>query len=79
VLKNLKKMDKSDAKKILDYLREISELDNPFSRGHGLTENKKGLWRYRVKGWRILCEIKESALIIHVVTIGPRNTIYTDP
>jgi mRNA interferase RelE/StbE len=39
-------------------------------------ENKKGLWRYRVGDWRILCEIREQELLIHVVIIGNRKDVY---
>jgi len=58
-------------------MREIERLDDPLSRRYGLTENKKGLWRYRVGDWRVLCEIWESELIIHVVTLGNRKDVYT--
>jgi mRNA interferase RelE/StbE len=57
-------------------MREVEALDTPFSRGHGLVENKKGLWRYRVDDWRILCEIKEAELIILVVKTGHRKDVY---
>jgi mRNA interferase RelE/StbE len=58
-------------------MREIERLDDPLSRRYGLTENKKGLWRYRMGDWRVLCEIRESELIIHVVTLGNRKDVYT--
>ncbi|MDR0879000.1 MAG: type II toxin-antitoxin system RelE/ParE family toxin [Treponema sp.] len=74
--KVLKKLDHQIADKIVRYIHEIELLDDPFSRGHGLVENKKGIWRYRVEDWRILCEIKENILIIHVIDIGNRREIY---
>ena len=76
VLKTLKKMDAPIAERIVRYMHEIENLDDPFSRGHGLVENKKGLWRYRVGEWRILCEIKEDVLTIYVMDIGHRSEIY---
>ena len=75
-LKQLHKMNKQMAAKILDYMEEIEQLDNPFSRGHGLVNNFKGMWRYRVEDWRILCEVKESIFLIHVMYIGHRDSIY---
>ena len=74
-LKQLHKMNKQMAAKILDYMEEIEQLDNPFSRGHGLVNNFKGMWRYRVEDWRILCEVKESIFLIHVMYIGHRDSI----
>ena len=75
-LKQLAKMDRPTAAKIIDYMEEIEQLDNPFSRGHGLVNNLKGMWRYRVGDWRILCEVKESLFLIHVMYIGHRDSIY---
>jgi mRNA interferase RelE/StbE len=75
-LKMLRKMATTDAERIVRYMHAIEALDDPFARGHGLVENKKGLWRYRVEDWRILCEIKEDVLIIHVVDIGKRREVY---
>jgi mRNA interferase RelE/StbE len=74
--KQLKKMDPYSTKQILDYMDEIAGLENPFTRGHGLVENRKGTWRYRVSDMRILCEIRDLELIIHVVSVGHRREVY---
>jgi mRNA interferase RelE/StbE len=74
--KQLKKMDKYDAAEILDYMDKIAQLENPFSRGHGLQANKQGIWRYRCQDWRILCEIQEVELRVIVLQIGHRRNVY---
>ena len=48
VQRSMKKLDKQIAKRIVAKLHEISQLEDPRSMGKGLTENKSGLWRYRV-------------------------------
>lgn len=74
--KDLKKLDKSIQKKVSAYLDEVAELENPRSRGKGLSSNLHGLWRYRVGDYRILCKIKDEELIILVLEVGHRKNIY---
>ena len=68
--KQLKKLDKTMQKRILDYMDEVALLENPRSRGKALFENMRGLWRYRVGDYRVICEIQESRIIISVLKIG---------
>lgn len=74
--KQLKKLDSSISKRILDYLEQLELIDNPRSRGKALTSNLAGLWRYRVGDYRILCRIHEDKLVITVIEIAHRSTIY---
>ena len=74
--KQLKKLDKTIQKRILDYMDEIALLENPRSRGKALVENLRGLWRYRVGDYRVICEIQEARIIISVLKIGHRKNIY---
>ena len=74
--KQLKKLDAAISKRVLDYLEQIELLDNPRSRGTALTSNLSGLWRYRVGDYRILCRIRDDRLIITVIEIGHRATVY---
>ena len=50
--KQLKKLDSSISKRILDYLEQVELLDDPRSSGKALTSNLAGLWRYRVGDYR---------------------------
>lgn len=68
--KQLKKLDKTMQKRILDYMDEVELLENPRFRGKALVENMKGLWRYRVGDYRIICEILEEEVVISVIKIG---------
>lgn len=77
--KQLKKIDRKWQGIILDYLEdEIAGLNNPRSRGKGLAGDKKGIWRYRVGDYRILCQILDAELVILAVTIGHRKDVYED-
>ena len=74
--KQLTKLDKTMQKRILDYMDEVALLENPRSRGKALVENMRGLWRYRVGDYRVICEIQEARIIISVLKIGHRKNIY---
>ena len=74
--KQLKKLDSSISKRILDYLEQLELIDDPRSRGKALTSNLSGLWRYRVGDYRILCRIYDDKLVITVIEIAHRSTIY---
>ena len=41
-----------------------------------LTNNLKGLWRYRIGDYRLICEIHDNELIILALAIGHRGEIY---
>ncbi len=73
----LRKLDKPVAKRILDYLEDnIAVLDNPCTRGKGLSGPLGELWRYRVGEYRILCEIQSNIMRVLVVEVGHRKHIY---
>jgi len=75
--RQLRKIDKNWQAAILDYLEdEIAPLQDPRSRGKALVGDKQGLWRYRVGDYRILCEIKDTELVITAVAIGHRREVY---
>ena len=75
-LKQLKKIDKTISKRILDYMDEVAKLKNPRERGKMLVGNLIGFWRYRVGDYRILCKIRDQELIISVVYIAHRKEVY---
>ena len=76
-LKDLKKLDRSTQREILDYMEDrIASADDPRQFGKPLRGSKFGLWRYRVRDYRIICQIQDDRFIVLVVAIGHRSTIY---
>ena len=75
-LKQLRKLDKPTARRIIEYLREISSGEDPRARGKGLTGNLAGLWRYRVGNYRIIASIEDDELLILAMNIDHRSRIY---
>ena len=76
-LKQLKKMDRFDAKLILGWIgKNLEGCDNPRVYGKGLTANRTGEWRYRVGDYRVLCMIEDDRLVVEVFSVGHRSEVY---
>ncbi|MFI3216055.1 MAG: type II toxin-antitoxin system RelE/ParE family toxin [Methylococcales bacterium] len=76
-LNELSKISKNDRVKIGIFLNETLEnLDNPRQYGKALEGKFKGLWRYRVGNYRIICDIRDNELVIIAVEIGHRSRVY---
>ena len=75
-LKQVSKLDKPIQKRIFNYMDEVAKLENPRSRGKILVHDLRGLWRYQVGDYRILCRIEDAKLVIVVVEVGHRKEVY---
>lgn len=75
-LRQLRKLDRQTARRIIDYLDDVARLDDPRSRGKALVGDRAGIWRYRVGDYRVLCEIRVSELVIVALIVGHRGTVF---
>jgi mRNA interferase RelE/StbE len=75
-LRQLRKLDRQVARRIVDFLYEVSALDDPRSRGKALVGDRAGIWRYRVGDYRVLCEFREAELVILALAVGHRGDVY---
>ncbi|MBD3265836.1 type II toxin-antitoxin system mRNA interferase toxin, RelE/StbE family [bacterium] len=76
-LKDMHQIDRADQKTIIRYLRErIETNENPRRFGKPLICEKKGLWRYRIGCYRIICKIEEFDNVVFVIGVGHRKDIY---
>jgi mRNA interferase RelE/StbE len=76
--KQLRKLDKAIARRILDFMDErVAAQADPRSTGNALTGPLLGAyWRYRVGDYRIICDIQDGALCVLVIEIGNRKEVY---
>ncbi len=76
--KDLAKLDKQIAKRITTFLHDrVASLDNPRSIGEALTGSRLGeFWKYRVGGYRIICDIQDGVLCVLVLKVGKRSEVY---
>jgi mRNA interferase RelE/StbE len=77
-LKELAKLDKPIARRILAFLRErVAVLEDPRSVGEALKGSKLGeFWKYRVGDYRVIANIEDGALRVLVLKVGNRREIY---
>jgi mRNA interferase RelE/StbE len=75
--KELRALDRQVQRQILQYLnKRIKTNEDPRRFGKALTNDKSGLWRYRVGDYRIICEIKDNTLVVLVLRIAHRKEVY---
>jgi len=76
-LKELKKLGHPAQRDIITYLdARVAGGQDPRRFGKGLKADLAGLWRYRVGDYRIICQIKDGELLVLVVAVGHRKSIY---
>ena len=76
--KELSKLDKQAARRILAFLRErVARLENPRTLGAALKGPRFGeFWKYRIGDYRVIAHIEDELLLILVVRIGDRKEVY---
>ena len=73
----LKKLDRQIQKEIVAYLDDrIVTHEDPRRFGKPLRADLAGLWRYRVRDYRLVCQIQDDVLLVLVVTVGHRKDVY---
>ncbi len=72
-VKELKKINKSEAKKIMLKVSELSTDPRPFNSIKLTNEDK---FRIRVGDYRVLYEIIDEILVVNVVKIKHRKEVY---
>ena len=73
--KALRKMPKAIAKRIRNKLDQIAT--DPYAKHNNVTRlQNRPSYRLRVGEWRVIYEIRGDELVILVLRIGPRGSIY---
>ncbi len=75
--KEFKKLDFYTQKMIKSWIiKHLENCENPRMYGKALVGDKKGIWRYRIGEYRLLCVIEEENLVILALHVGHRREIY---
>ncbi len=75
--KELRKLDRHAQQEILRYLRErIATEEDPRRFSKPLAHDLAGLWRYRVRDYRVICNIEDDKLTVLVVRVAHRKDAY---
>ena len=76
-VKQLLKMDVATRKLIRAWIeKNLVGCTDPRAHGKGLTADKSGKWRYRIGNYRVLAQIYDDRLVIHVFKVGHRRDVY---
>ena len=76
-LKDLDKIGENGRVAVLRYSRQrVLPAPDPRSLGKALRGDLAGLWRYRIAEWRVIAELDDDRLVLHVVRVGNRRNVY---
>lgn len=77
-LKDLRRLDRPVAERITRFLRDrIATEESPRRLGRKLEGSRLGeFWKYRVGDWRLICRIDDGRVLVLVLRIGHRRSVY---
>jgi mRNA interferase RelE/StbE len=71
------KLDRPAQRSIQRFLRDrLTPADDPRQWGRPLHGEKRGLWRYRVGDYRLICDIQDEKITVLVLEVGHRKDVY---
>ncbi|MBX3195837.1 MAG: type II toxin-antitoxin system RelE/ParE family toxin [Microbacteriaceae bacterium] len=73
-LKQVAKPDRGTRLRIERFLKQSLDRDNPRSQGRALVGEP--FWRYRVGDYRLLVSIEDDVLLVLVVDVEHRRSVY---
>ena len=77
--RELGSLDKQTQKRIIHYIENrIAQRANQRMLGAPLHNNLKGLWKYRVGDYRLICEINDDTVTVLVINVGHRKEVYKE-
>ena len=76
--KELSKLDKPIAKKLVEFLQNLGSYEDPRHKGKQLKDKLKEFWRYRVGDYRIITKITDHEITILVLKVAHRKDVYED-
>jgi len=56
--------------------KRIASKEDPRRFGKPLKAELAGLWRYRVRDYRLVCQIKDEVMLVLVISVGHRKNVY---
>jgi mRNA interferase RelE/StbE len=75
--KQITKLHREAQRAIISFLRErLAGAENPRQWGKPLQGEKRGLWRYRVGNYRLICDIQDERITVIVLQVGHRKDVY---
>ncbi len=76
VLKELKRIDKTIVPRIVDTVQSLAS--NPRPSGVRKIKGSSRLFRVRVANYRVVYEVIDEKLLIHIVRVRHRKDVYSE-
>jgi mRNA interferase RelE/StbE len=74
--KQITKLDRAGQSSIQRFLRErLVPVTNPRQWGKAVQGDKRGLWRYRVGDYQLICDIQDEKITILLLEVGHRKSV----
>lgn len=75
--REFKKLDPYIQKMIAAWIRKnLINCSDPRIHGKALVGNHEGQWRYRIGDYRLICNINDDKMVVLVLSIGHRSSVY---
>ena len=75
--RQIRKLSRKAQASIIGYLRQrVEPADSARQLRKMLHGDKRGLWRYRVGDYRLICDVRDSDHRVVVLAIGHRKDVY---
>jgi mRNA interferase RelE/StbE len=75
--RQITKLDRPAQRSIQRFLRDrLTPAEDPRQWGKPLQGEKRGLWRYRVGDYRLICDIQDEKITVIVLEVGHRKDVY---
>jgi mRNA interferase RelE/StbE len=76
-LREIRDLGPSAAREIRDFLDlRIQGCTDPRAFGKPLRSILHGLWRYRVRDYRLICQLNDGLCVVILVRVGHRSNVY---
>lgn len=78
--KDIKRLDPQVARRIVKFLKErIATEEDPRRVGEALEGSRLGeFWKYRAGDWRMICHIQDEKVLVLVLRVRHRSTVYKE-
>jgi mRNA interferase RelE/StbE len=75
--RELDKLDHPAKERIVHFLRErIATDENPGRIGEALSGEMATCWKYRIRDFRLICDIQDKQITVLVLAVGHRREVY---
>lgn len=75
--REFKKLDRFTQRMVKNWVvKNLQGAIDPRLHGKALTGNLRGLWRYRIGDYRLICKMEDDRLVILALSVGHRREVY---